>query len=900
MNTFPEDIRFQRSWRSYQQRVLGELEAYLDDDHLHVIAAPGSGKTVLGLEVVRRLNRPTLILSPTIAVRDQWVDRLLGLFTDRRQGVPDWISKDIKRPRLLTVSTYQGLHSAYAGARVERPPAERARKTVTSRAAGRKALFEKLRRQGVQAIVLDEAHHLRSEWWRCLTELKKHLAHPTVVALTATAPFDVSPFEWDRYIGLCGPVDAEISVPELVRERNLCPHQDYVSVSCPLRSEQDEIHAFRRDVETFVDELRANTDFIQALREQACVKRPKDHVEEILADPAFYSSVAFFLKHVAGRAPRGLLRIIGLSPRKCPPFDLGWLETLLTGCLYTHARAFGARQPLFQQILRDAKRIGAAEGRRINLRSAGKIARLLVRSASKLKSIETIVKTEHDALGPGLRLVVLTDFVRRADFPRDEGDAKPLKRLGVVPIFEHLRRSDPAGIRLGILSGTLTVVPSESQEHLQAIARQMNIAPTAINVKPLDHDKRFCEVTVGGADKHKTVGLITRLFREGQITVLVGTKSLLGEGWDAPSVNALILASFVGSYMLSNQMRGRAIRTQEGNPSKTANIWHLVCQEAQRTEFGEDMETLARRFKSFVGVSFTTRRIESGLARLGLGKPPFDEARIEHINAVMQQKARDRHRLETEWQKALASAGEGGMVEQVAASQLTLPRDFVFKRTILALLWQGGFWGVSGFALVMRSVEGNADKTTLKRLLLLVAIASAFGAVLALPKCLKAAWLFLRHAPVASSMKQIGKALIKALAGTDLIETPVGRLKVVARRQDYGVVSCSLKGGTTRERSIFLEALQELLGPIENPRYLLVRKSPLGWLMRKDYHAVPKALGKNKDLAGAFAALWSRYVGPTRRVYTRSPAGRRRLLKARAHSMASAFQRRAERVRSWQ
>jgi superfamily II DNA or RNA helicase len=79
MNTFPPDIRFRKPWRSYQQRVLDELKDHLDDNHLHIIAAPGSGKTVLGLEVMRRLNRPALILSPTVAIRDQWVDRYIGL-----------------------------------------------------------------------------------------------------------------------------------------------------------------------------------------------------------------------------------------------------------------------------------------------------------------------------------------------------------------------------------------------------------------------------------------------------------------------------------------------------------------------------------------------------------------------------------------------------------------------------------------------------------------------------------------------------------------------------------------------------------------------------------------------------------------------------------------------------
>jgi hypothetical protein len=266
----------------------------------------------------------------------------------------------------------------------------------------------------------------------------------------------------------------------------------------------------------------------------------------------------------------------------------------------------------------------------------------------------------------------------------------------------------------------------------------------------------------------------------------------------------------------------------------------------------------------------------------------------------MTNKAQDRARLTADWEQALASAWDGAMVEQVAASQLTLPRDFVFRNTILAVLWQGWFWGVSVFSLLMQSVEGQSQDVSGKRLLLVVAVAAALAALAAMPKCLKALWLFLRHGSVASSMKQIGKAVLKAMAYAELIETNLAQLRVVARRLDYGFVNCTLKGGTTRDRSIFLEALQEVLGPIENPRYVLVRKTPLGWLTRKDYHTVPKALGKNKEFAEHFRKMWAVHVGPTRLVYTRTPEGRRFLLKARAYSMSRGFQKRAERLRSWQ
>src|SRR5512138_1791219 len=99
MDTFPSDVRFRKPWRSYQQRVLDELTDHLDDNHLHIIAAPGSGKTVLGLEVLRRLNQPALILAPTVAIRDQWVDRFVNLFLDHGHEAPAWISRDIRAPQ---------------------------------------------------------------------------------------------------------------------------------------------------------------------------------------------------------------------------------------------------------------------------------------------------------------------------------------------------------------------------------------------------------------------------------------------------------------------------------------------------------------------------------------------------------------------------------------------------------------------------------------------------------------------------------------------------------------------------------------------------------------------------------------------------------------------------------
>ena len=225
LELFPDHIKFQKPWRTYQARVLSELKEHLNDNHLHIIAAPGSGKTVLGLEVVRRLNSATLIFAPTLAIRDQWVDRLAIFFCGEDSGKPQWVSKDIRNPEFLTISTYQGLHSAFAGKAEKEQDEEydeaydiedNGNNRTATQGTNRSNLLKKLKAAKINTIVLDEAHHLRIEWWQCLIDIKKHLDDPTIVALTATPPLDVSPYEWERYIDLCGPVDSEICVPELI------------------------------------------------------------------------------------------------------------------------------------------------------------------------------------------------------------------------------------------------------------------------------------------------------------------------------------------------------------------------------------------------------------------------------------------------------------------------------------------------------------------------------------------------------------------------------------------------------------------------------------------------------------------------------------------------------------
>ena len=93
---------FRGVWRDYQAQLLADADALLDDKRFHIVAAPGSGKTTLGIEVIRRIGRPAVVLAPTVTIRDQWIDRLVSGFTEAPHA-PGWISSSLDDPRELTV-----------------------------------------------------------------------------------------------------------------------------------------------------------------------------------------------------------------------------------------------------------------------------------------------------------------------------------------------------------------------------------------------------------------------------------------------------------------------------------------------------------------------------------------------------------------------------------------------------------------------------------------------------------------------------------------------------------------------------------------------------------------------------------------------------------------------------
>ena len=908
MTEYPKDIKFKYGWRKYQQRVLDDLQDHLTDGHLHVIAPPGSGKTVLGLEVAIRLNKPTLILAPTIAIRNQWIQRFCELFLQTNL-TPDWISRDIRNPKFMTVVTYQGLHAACNNWRVEEEEIEsEEEETEETNGNGRATnpnldnIVSGLKTQNIKTIVVDEAHHLKNEWWQTLTKVKEKL-DPIIVGLTATPPYDVTATEWQRYIDLNGPVDTEISVPELVIEGDLCPHQDYVYFTLPTEKENQSIVEFRQNIKKLFQEIKSDETIIQAIEQHPIWQNPTEQLDWIYNNLSYYSACLIFLKANEKEIPETHLEVIGDKKFEIPKLDYEWIETLLDFYLYKekeHFKEFEEHQKTLENRLR---RYGAIERRQINFLYNRRVTGFLTSSISKLNGIKEIVNFEYNQLGKDLRLVILSDFIRKEFFTNTPENNLELNKIGVIPIFEKLRRENQDNKKIAVLTGSMIIIPVSAYSAFKEKTEKLGI--TQINSSPVPFDSNYILIHQTEQLKHSIVHIITQIFQRGEIEVLIGTKSLLGEGWDAPAINSLILASFVGSFVLSNQMRGRAIRTQNGNQSKTGNIWHLVCIDPTSQTGGDDFELLKRRFRSFVGVSFRDEpAIENGIGRLNLPENIHHKEEVEKKNAEMFSFAKDRKNLKERWEKALKTGVN--LVEEI---KIPFPEEREYKavksmdlnktiRNLLATLASGligfGLESLQGLGKAIRNIK------TIQDFYVVLAIFGTIGVAIFGRQTYKTLKLYFKYRDISKDIQQIGDALLNALIKANTIKTDNSKLKVETSVDNWGAIYCHLEGGTTFDKSTFINALQEIIAPIDNPRYVIIRKNRfMLFVKQKDYHSVPEILGRNKNLAEYFKNQWERLVGSCDLIFTRTLDGRKILLKSRVKSLAAQFDDKVEHVNKW-
>jgi superfamily II DNA or RNA helicase len=844
-------VFFHGRFRSYQQSVLDRAENYLKDGKIHIVAAPGSGKTVLGLELVRRLDAPTLILSPSITVRHQWRERFQERFLPTGESMDDYFSEDLSRPRLMTSITYQALHNFMSP-------------------GSKDAWLELIRCIGIRTLCLDEAHHLRSEWQRSLEKLLETMGSDVrVISLTATPPYDCSEAEWQRYISTCGPIDDEIQIPELVAQKTLCPHQDYVFLNTPSAEERKRLDQYESKADEALEDLREGTllqDALNALHfeddEPAHRERLYENADGLIALLSLSSATGI-------KIPRSWRNVL-VPDGRLPACDLSLAEEALQ-MVIDGEELFG--KTLSAEMREWLETYGLVVRGRLYLHATPDMQNQMLSSMGKMDSILQIAQAEIANCGRGLRMLILTDHIRK-NLLSCVGTDEPLQTMGAVPIFEALRRVCPYDTRLALLSGSLVLVPNSILGDLFQLAQERGISHS---LKPLG-DTWFSIWEIEGGNKEK-ISLLTEAFQQGLIHIMIGTKALLGEGWDSPCVNTLVLASFTGSFMGSNQMRGRAIRTDPNDPLKASNIWHLATivppgkglawlkERSDIAAAGDDLALMERRFNCFMAPAYDVDRIESGMERVSLLRPPYDAENVARINGEMLKRAADRREMADCWARSVAGDTPGRVRETVCTDRSVRPKRYT--------ACNGGVFASHG--LLLAGMVQAAFSMRPSPALALLAVPAVYSGY----EFFKGAVRATVNATPEQTLKRLANALLSTLRDLNRVESKEACVVVMKRNKE---LSCALDHATIREKNLFAEALGEMLSPLENPRYLLIRKlKPLGISinMYSQSYACPSVLGIKKERAERLKACMERYFEEYTLVYTRTEEGRKTLLKCR-------------------
>ncbi|CAM1340584.1 DEAD/DEAH box helicase family protein [Tenacibaculum amylolyticum] len=867
-------LRFKYDWRPYQDKILTNFSAHIEDNHFHIVAPPGSGKTILGIEILRRIGKRTLVLAPTLTIRNQWKDRLTNFFTE--DACFEDVSFSIQKPAAITFATYQGLHRFF--------------KSFESKTT----YFDFFKEHGIEVLLLDEAHHLKNAWWKCLYDLKEtHLQ--TVIALTATPPYDSDRSEIQKYFKLCGEIDDEIVVPDLVKEQNLCPHQDFIYLSTPEDDEIKLITDFKRKVNGFINSIQKDSEFSSFLQEHRFYKTTEIHLEEIYKYSDFFSAMLIFLHRTGILIPKEKLYILGFNEDEhieFPSLSNEWVEILFQFLLVTDRETLLTHEPYLSTIEKRLRKLAIFSKNKVDLTGNEILYKSLNNSPSKLKSITKIVRQEQKNLAENLRCVILTDYIRKEYLATASDAYEDIQKIGVIPIFYHLKNQIFYPKSLAVLSGSIVLIHHTILEYVAEIDTIENY-----QISYLKSDHNFVTIASKSSSQKNIVEIITELFEKGHIKVLIGTKSLLGEGWDAPSINSLILASTVGSFVTSNQMRGRAMRIHQNNLKKVGIIWHLACIDPTDKYGGKDLKILKRRFSSFLGITNTEDiGIESGMSRLDLPATIFPKD-VETLNIRTFHQSENRAFIAEKWEKSIF---KGKRMQDELVYLTSLKERSFNKRATYVKAITYGFTSVFFIILFILASFILLYFAKQQKVTLFLYTGLAFLFIWVLFRFYQSFKTHLRFSLVDNTVHYTALTILRSLYELELFTTPYNKVKIKTKLTSISEVTCSIEGVTKLESTIFMSALNSTLQPIESPRYLLLDRS---WIHRKlkidRFISVPEIFSSHKEKALVFQKHWNRYFHTSELIYTRTVSGRKKLLKARLQHIKNANKKTVKKKEVW-
>lgn len=101
----------------------------------------------------------------------------------------------------------------------------------------------------------------------------------------------------------------------------------------------------------------------------------------------------------------------------------------------------------------------------------------------------------------------------------------------------------------------------------------------------------------------------------------------------------------------------------------------------------------------------------------------------------------------------------------------------------------------------------------------------------------------LRNSSPKKSIQRMSRAILKTFKDIGLIND-LAELNIISDDLDLSIL-VSLKNAFIHEQNIFNESIKELLSPINNPRYVIIKKNFLSMFDYKYSFACPRIIAKS-------------------------------------------------------
>lgn len=820
--------------RRFQAEALASVDAGRDRgrDRFWVSLPPGAGKTIVGTELIATLERPAVVFCPNTAIQAQWIATWErygrgGADADRGLGAD------------VTVLTYQSL------AVFDHDDRDVDDALVDQLHGNGRELVAALRAAGPLTLVLDECHHLLEVWGALLAEVLAELPDAVVLGLTATPPTVLDRRQAGQVRTLFGDIAYSASIPAAVREGDLAPFAELAWLVEPTPAERHWLDdAARRFVDLTTDLLDPSFGSTPLLT--WCDQRfgdlpmPWHHLERDdpdLARAGLRLVAADLLSLPAGARLREQHRQ-AMTADDWAVLVHDWVRSCLVR----------SGDPGDERVLDDLRQAMPGIGYQVTRRgvsaAASSLHRVLSRSEAKMGGAADVVATEHRVLGERLRAVVVCDHERAPATSSAALRDAPTLYGSAVQVMVALR---DVAVRSVLVTGrTVAAQESTARDLVDFVAERD--PSLALSLEPLADLPEL--VTVVGWSSRQWVPHVTAFLEQGRAHVLVGTRALLGEGWDASGVNALVDLSTAATTSAVVQTRGRALRIDPEWPEKVAITWSVVCVASDHPGGDADYRRFVRKHEGYFGVD-DDGDVISGVAHVDprfspFAPPPSDQ--LEAISLDMADRSAARAEIRERWRVGepyedrightlWVRPGEGAPVapgEEAARSSLA---DRVIDPPSHRM-------GPAG------PVPSPGSPAPRRR-----------------------PWRAARACAVDAGPVAYAWVVADTMAALDL-GVPRGAADVEAHIGADGQYRLRLERVDEQTAGVFVEALDELLAPIVSSRHLIARDvAPppswrAGWAvlagthrpLAREWFAVPTVFGRRKDRRAAFSVAWSRWI----------------------------------------